>query len=42
MKSFGKKDSLLKKREASLKNNLKKRKKTKTRINKAKNVSTFG
>ena len=42
MKSFDKKDSLLKKREASLKNNLKKRKKTKTRINKVKNVSTFG
>ena len=42
MKSFGKKDSLLKKREVLLKNNLKKRKKTKTRINKVKNVSTFG
>ena len=42
MKSFDKKDSLLKKREVLLKNNLKKRKKTKTRINKAKNVSTFG
>ena len=42
MKSFGKKDSLLKKREVLLTNNLKKRKKTKTRINKVKNVSTFG
>ena len=29
MKSFGKKDSLIKKREAALKNNLKKRKKFK-------------
>ena len=29
MKSFGKKDSLIKKREAALKNNLKKRKKLK-------------
>ena len=41
MKSFDKKDSLFKKREASLKNNLKKRKKTKTRISKFKNASTF-
>ena len=41
MKSFEKKDSLLKKREVLLKNNLKKRKKTKTRISKVKNVSTF-
>ena len=40
MKSFVDKDFLLKTREASLKKNLKKRKKFKT-IKKKKNVSTF-
>tara|TARA_Y100001954_G_C15429506_1_gene416201 strand:+ start:272 stop:397 length:126 start_codon:yes stop_codon:yes gene_type:complete len=40
MKSFDKKDSLLKKREAALKKNLKKRKKNKL-INKEKNGSSF-
>ncbi len=40
MKSFEKKDLLLKKREASLKKNLKKRKKNRLFI-KVKNVSTF-
>tara|TARA_B100000963_G_C22137084_1_gene455862 strand:- start:256 stop:378 length:123 start_codon:yes stop_codon:yes gene_type:complete len=39
MKSFGKKDSLIKKREAALKNNLKKRKKLKK--TKDKNDSTI-
>ncbi len=39
MKSFEKKDSLIKSREASLKKNLKKRKKIK--IYKKKNVSAF-
>jgi len=39
MKSFEKKDSLLKDREDALKRNLKKRKKSKKR--KEKNVSTF-
>ena len=41
MKSFDKKDSLLKIRETSLKKNLKKRKKFKT-LNKRKNVSSIG
>ena len=41
MKSFEKKDSLLKSREAALKKNLKKRKKFKIR-KKKKNDSTFG
>ena len=40
MKSFEKKDSLLKKREAALKKNLKKRKKFK-KIIKQKNVSSI-
>ena len=40
MKSFEKKDSLLKKRETALKNNLKKRKKNKIKL-KIKNASTF-
>ena len=40
MKSFDKKDSLLKKREASLKKNLKKRKKNKSLI-KEKNDSSI-
>ncbi len=40
MKSFEKKDSLMKKREVALKRNLKKRKKNKTNI-KQKNVGTF-
>ena len=39
MRSFEKKDSLLKKREISLKKNLKKRKKIKLLLNKQKNVS---
>ena len=39
MKSFGKKDSLIKKREAALKNNLKKR--TKLKKIKDKNDSTI-
>ena len=39
MKSFHKKDSLFKKREAALKKNLKKRKKP--RANLKKNVSSF-
>ncbi len=39
MKSFDKKDSLIEKREASLKKNLKKRKKYKS--SKGKNASTF-
>ncbi len=41
MKSFDKKDSLLKKREISLKKNLKKRKKINQLLNKKKNVSTL-
>ncbi len=40
MKSFEKKDSLLKIRESALKKNLKKRKKFK-KLTKKKNVSTF-
>ena len=40
MKSFDKKDSLLKKRETALKNNLKKIKKKKFKL-KIKNASTF-
>ena len=40
MKSFVKKDLLLKKREAALKKNLKKRRKIKT-VNKRKNDSSF-
>ena len=40
MKAFDKKDLLLKKREAALKKNLKKRKKYKSQV-KEKNVSTF-
>ena len=40
MKSFDKKDLLLKKREAALKKNLKKRKKYKSQV-KEKNVNTF-
>ena len=40
MKSFEKKDSLLKIRESALKKNLKKRKKIKT-LKKRKNVSTI-
>tara|TARA_Y100001958_G_C20662772_1_gene185635 strand:- start:378 stop:503 length:126 start_codon:yes stop_codon:yes gene_type:complete len=40
MKSFEKKDSFFKKREAALKKNLKKRKRIKNLI-KEKNVSTF-
>ena len=40
MKSFVKKDLLLKKREAALKKNLKKRKNYKS-LNKQKNASTF-
>ena len=40
MKSSGKKDSLFQKREAALKKNLKKRKKSKS-SNKGKNASTF-
>ena len=40
MKSFDKKDSLIEKREASLKKNLKKRKKGKIKF-KDKNDSTF-
>jgi len=40
MKSFDKKDSLSKKREAALKKNLKKRKKTKSLLKKE-NGSTF-
>ncbi len=40
MKSFEKKDSLLKKREAALKTNLKKRRKIK-KVNRKKNASTF-
>ena len=40
MKSFDKKDSLLKKRETALKSNLKKRKKNKIKL-KIKNASTF-
>ena len=40
MKSFDKKDLLLKKRVAALKKNLKKRKKYKSQI-KEKNVNTF-
>ena len=39
MKSFAKKDLLLKKREAALKKNLKKRKKSKILFNKKSNVS---
>ena len=41
MKSFEKKDSLIKSREAALKKNLKKRKKIKKK-NKRKNDSSFG
>ncbi len=41
MKSFGKKDSLLKKREAALKKNIKKRKKNKILNIKEKNVSSL-
>ena len=41
MKSFEKKDSLLKKREIALRKNLKKRKKFKTSTGK-KNVSSIG
>ena len=41
MKSFDKKDSLLKKREAALKKNLKKRKKNKLNIRKENNAGTF-
>ena len=40
MKSFEKKDSLIKSREAALKKNLKKRKKIK-KLNKRKNDSSF-
>tara|TARA_Y100000992_G_C21262041_1_gene491797 strand:+ start:1886 stop:2011 length:126 start_codon:yes stop_codon:yes gene_type:complete len=40
MKSFEKKDSLLKTREAALKTNLKKRRKIK-KVNRKKNASTF-
>ena len=40
MKSFAKKDSLIKKREAALKKNLKKRKKNRS-LTKEKDVSTF-
>ena len=40
MKSFEKKDSLIKSREAALKKNLKKRRKIKT-VNKRKNASSF-
>ena len=40
MKSFEKKDSLMKKRETALKKNLRKRKKYKS-LTKEKNVSTF-
>ena len=41
MKSFEKKDSLIKSREAALKKNLKKRRKFK-KVNKRKNDSSFG
>jgi len=41
MKSFEKKDSLIKSREAALKKNLKKRRKIK-KVNKRKNDSSFG
>ena len=41
MKSFEKKDFLIKSREAALKKNLKKRRKIK-KINKRKNDSSFG
>ena len=41
MKSFEKKDSLTKSREAALKKNLKKRRKIK-KVNKRKNDSSFG
>jgi len=41
MKSFEKKDSLIKSREAALKKNLKKRRKIK-KANKRKNDSSFG
>tara|TARA_X000001036_G_C20133497_1_gene584281 strand:- start:346 stop:471 length:126 start_codon:yes stop_codon:yes gene_type:complete len=41
MKSFEKKDSLIKSREAALKKNLKKRRKIK-KLNKRKNDSSFG
>ena len=41
MKSFEKKDSLIKSREAALKRNLKKRRKIK-KTNKRKNDSSFG
>ena len=41
MKSFEKKDSLIKSRESALKKNLKKRRKIK-KVNKRKNDSSFG
>ena len=41
MKSFEKKDSLIKSRQAALKKNLKKRRKIK-KVNKRKNDSSFG
>ena len=41
MKSFEKKDSLIKSREAALKKNLKKRRRIK-KVNKKKNDSSFG
>ena len=41
MKSFEKKDSLIKSREAALKKNLKKRRKIK-KVHKRKNDSSFG
>ena len=41
MKSFEKKDSLIKSKEAALKKNLKKRRKIK-KVNKRKNDSPFG
>ena len=41
MKSFEKKDSLIKSKEADLKKNLKKRRKIK-KVNKRKNDSSFG
>tara|TARA_B100000242_G_scaffold47264_1_gene28122 strand:- start:529 stop:657 length:129 start_codon:yes stop_codon:yes gene_type:complete len=41
MKSFDTKDSFLKKREAALKKNLKKRKKNKLLIKKGKNVCSI-
>ena len=41
MKSFSKKDSMLKNRELALKKNLKKRKKSKNKIDKRKNDSSI-